>query len=75
MIPNPQPGGLSYSDLSRIAMQRARTAREAAQIVGQLVEQYGEATYGGNSHIFADRNEGWVLIEFAGGKVRQLTGR
>ena len=68
MIPNPQPGGLSYSDLSRIAMQRARTAREAAQIVGQLVEKYGEATYGGNSHIFADRNEGWVLIEFAGGK-------
>ena len=67
MTPNPQRG-LNYSDLSRIVMERARTAREAAQIVGELVNKYGYATYGGNSHLFADHDEGWVLIEFAGGK-------
>lgn len=67
MTPNPQRG-LNYSDLSRIAMERAKTAREAARIVGDLIDQYGYATYGGNSHLFADANEGWVLINFAGGK-------
>src|SRR5262249_16957170 len=67
MTPNPQRG-LNYSDLSRIVMERARTAREAVEIVGALINQYGDATYGGNSHLFADPEEGWVLIEFAGGK-------
>lgn len=67
MTPKPQRG-LNYSDLSRISMERARTAREAVEIVGSLIDQYGYATYGGNSHLFADREEGWVLIEFAGGK-------
>ncbi|MCW5980798.1 MAG: C69 family dipeptidase [Bryobacteraceae bacterium] len=66
MTPNPQRG-LNYSDLSRIVMERARTAREAVEIVGALVNRYGYATYGGNSHMFADADEGWVLIEFAGG--------
>jgi dipeptidase len=65
--PTPQRGP-SYSDLSRIAMERAHTAREAVQIVGGLINQYGYTTYGGNSHLFADANEGWVFIEYAGGK-------
>src|SRR5688572_4606010 len=67
MTPRPQRG-LNYSDLSRIVMERARSAREAVEIVGSLINQYGYATYGGNSHLFADADEGWVLIEFAGGK-------
>src|SRR5215813_13443075 len=67
MTPNPQRG-LNYSDLSRIVMERARTAREAVEIVGGLVNTHGYATYGGNSHLFADADEGWILIEFAGGK-------
>jgi dipeptidase len=74
MTPNPQHG-LNYSDLSRIAMERARTAREAARIVGGLINQYGYATYGGNSHLFADANEGWVLINFAGGKGLWVAAR
>ncbi len=67
MTPNPQHG-VNYSDLSRIVMERARTAREAVEIVGALIDKYGYATYGGNSHFFADSKEGWVLIDFAGGK-------
>ena len=67
MTPNPQRG-VNYSDLSRIAMERAHSAREAVEIVGGLIDQYGYATYGGNSHFFADAEEGWVLIDFAGGK-------
>ncbi|UCF35928.1 MAG: C69 family dipeptidase, partial [Acidobacteriota bacterium] len=67
MTPNPQTGP-QYSDLSRIAMERARTAREAVEIIGALINEFGYSTYGGNSHMFADENEGWVLIDFAGGQ-------
>lgn len=67
LTPKPQTG-LNYSDLSRIAMERAKTAREAAKIVGELIDEYGYATYGGNSHLFADADEGWILINFAGGQ-------
>ena len=67
MTPNPQTGP-QYSDLSRIAMERARTAREAVEIVGTLIDEHGYSTYGGNSHMFADENEGWVLLNFAGGQ-------
>lgn len=67
MTPKPQTG-LNYSDLSRIAMERTKTAREAVEIIGGLIDKYGYATYGGNSHLFADVNEGWVFINFAGGQ-------
>ncbi|MDL4776431.1 MULTISPECIES: C69 family dipeptidase [Thermomonosporaceae] len=60
--------GPTYSDLSRIAMERAHSAREAVQIVGDLINKYGYTDYGGNSHMFADKNEGWVLIQLSGGK-------
>lgn len=67
MTPNPQRG-LNYSDVARIALERARTAREAVEISAGLIRRYGDFTYGGNSHVFADPNEGWVLLTFAGGK-------
>jgi len=67
MTPNPQRGP-NYSDLSRIAMERARSAEEAVEIVGELIDTYGYSSYGGNSHLFADSDEGWVLIDYAGGE-------
>lgn len=67
MTPNPQTGP-QYSDLSRIAMERAKSAREAVQVIGALIDEYGYSTYGGNSHLFADEEEGWVLLNFAGGQ-------
>lgn len=57
MTPTPQRGP-NYSDLSRIAMERAHSAREAVEIVGALIDRYGYSDYGGNSHMFADANEG-----------------
>lgn len=64
----PGQTGPNYSDLSRIAMERAHTAREAVQILGDLINKHGYTTYGGNSHLFADKDEGWVFVELAGGK-------
>ena len=59
--------GPNYSDLARIVMQRARSAREGVEIIGELIAAYGESSYGGNSHLIADANEAWVIIEAAGG--------
>lgn len=66
MTPTNQKG-LNYSDLARIVLERAQTAREGVELIGQLIATHGYATYGGNSHFIADANEGWVVVEFAGG--------
>lgn len=67
MTPDGQTGP-QYSDLSRIAMERASSAEEAVDILGDLIDEHGYTTYGGNSHLFADENEGWVFVELAGGE-------
>ncbi|KAJ4287568.1 hypothetical protein N0V90_012271 [Kalmusia sp. IMI 367209] len=67
MTPNPQKG-LQYSDLARVVLERASTAREGVEIIGDMIAKYGYADYGGNSHLIADANEGWVVWEFSGGQ-------
>lgn len=67
MTPTPQEG-LQYSDLARLVMERATTAREGVDLIGELIAEHGYATYGGNTHLIADPNEGWVVWEFAGGQ-------
>lgn len=64
----PDQTGPSYSDLARAAMERAVTARDAVEIIGGLVDAYGYTSYGGNSHLIADPQEGWIVIELAGGQ-------
>ncbi|KAI1073492.1 dipeptidase domain-containing protein [Whalleya microplaca] len=66
MTPTPQRG-LQYSDLARRVLERATSAREGVQIIGNLIAKYGYADYGGNSHLVADQDEGWVVWELAGG--------
>jgi hypothetical protein len=59
--------GPNYSDLARIVLERARTAREGVDIIEAMIATHGYSCYGGNSHIIADAQEAWVVIEFAGG--------
>lgn len=63
---SPQQTGPNYSDLARIVLERAKTAREAVEIMGELIATHGYTTYGGNSHLIADPDEGWVVIQMAG---------
>lgn len=60
-------------DLVRLGLERARTAREAVDVIGTLIEQYGQGgsceadhyrTYQ-NSFIIADASSAW-LLETAG---------
>lgn len=67
MTPRDQSGP-NYSDLARIVLERARSAREAVELIGALIAQYGYSDYGGNSHLIADPQEAWVVIEFSGGQ-------
>ena len=63
----PDQTGPNYSDLARIVLERARTAREGVDLIEALIARHGYSCYGGNSHIIADADEAWVVIEFAGG--------
>jgi Peptidase family C69 len=67
MTPTPQEG-LQYSDAARLVLERATTAREGVELIGELIAEHGWSTYGGNTHLIADPNEGWVVWEFAGGQ-------
>ncbi|MDR1941293.1 MAG: C69 family dipeptidase [Endomicrobium sp.] len=58
--PDPQKRIFYSSELSRIALERCKTAREAVLLIGALIEEYGY--YGtGETLPVADSNEAWVI--------------
>lgn len=67
MTPTTQSGP-NYSDLARLVLERARTARQGVELIADLIAKHGHSTYGGNSHLIADADEAWVVIEFSGGQ-------
>jgi len=59
---------LKYWELMRLALHRARTAREAIKVISSLVDQYGYGSEGESISI-ADPDEAWLLeIIGTGGK-------
>lgn len=60
--PDPVPGKLIFysAELSRVAAERCKTAREAVLLIGELIEKYGY--YGtGETLPIGDKEEGWVI--------------
>lgn len=53
-------GRIDYGSLMFLAMDRAKTAREAIKIIGELVEKYGYYG-GGESFSIGDPNEVWIM--------------
>ncbi len=51
---------IDYGSLIYITLQRAKTAREAIKIMGELVEKYGYYS-SGESFSIADPNEVWIM--------------
>ena len=60
-VPFKEGGGIFYaSELSRVALERCRTAREAVALMGALIDEYG--LWGsGETLAVADREEAWVF--------------
>lgn len=53
-------GYFDYYPLMRIALQRAKTAREAIKVMTSLVEEYGYCSTG-ESFSIADKEEAWIM--------------
>ena len=53
-------GGIDYGSLIYITLERAKTAREAIQIMTDLVIEYGYASEG-ESFSIADPDEAWIM--------------
>lgn len=53
-------GKIDYGSLMWLAMHRAKTAREAINIMGELVAEYGYYS-SGESFSIADANEAWIM--------------
>lgn len=51
---------LDWTQLAALALQRAKTAREAVLVMGSLVEQYG-LNGDAESYLICDPNEAWVM--------------
>lgn len=60
--PPPEPGKrLFYSaELSRVALERCTTSREAVSLMGELIDRYGLYSTG-ETLLVADSQEGWVF--------------
>ena len=56
---NPQ-GMLHYWQLMRLTLQRASTAREAVEVMGRLVGEYGYRS-SGESFAIGDPDEAWIV--------------
>ncbi len=61
-------GTIDYGSLIYITLQRARTAREAVDVMTSLVRDYGYAS-SGESFSIADPNEVWVMELIGKGKT------
>ena len=67
-------GIMDYGSLIYITLQRARTAREAIQIIVELANEYGYAS-SGESFSIADKDEVWIMELIGKGSKLDKKGR
>ena len=60
-------GTMDYGSLIYIALQRAKTAREAIAVIADLAATHGYAS-SGESFSIADKNEAWIMELISKGK-------
>ena len=65
-----EEGIIDYGSLIYIALQRAKTAREAIDVMTSLVEEYGYYS-SGESFTIADPNEVWIMEMIGKGPGRK----
>ena len=67
-----EPDGVDFFDINRLVAERTRSAREAVDLMGQLLETYGYALSAkdrdhGQLWVVADPTDAWV-VETVGGR-------
>ncbi|MBK6965645.1 MAG: C69 family dipeptidase [Bacteroidales bacterium] len=67
-------GIVDYGSLIYITLQRAKTAREAIRIMGELVAEYGYYS-SGESFSISDPNEVWILEMIGKGSPQIITDK
>ena len=67
-------GIMDYGSLIYITLQRAKTAREAIQIIVELANEYGYAS-SGESFSIADKDEVWIMELIGKGSKLDKKGR
>lgn len=53
--------GIRRYAIRQLILERAKTAREAVQIIGDFIDKYGQADWGGLDYNLADTNEAWIV--------------
>ncbi|MHC1777314.1 MAG: dipeptidase [Lentimicrobium sp.] len=67
-------GIIDYGSLMYLTLQRAKTAREAIRIMGELVAEYGYYS-SGESFSISDPNEVWILEMIGKGSPQVVTDK
>ena len=65
-----ETGLFDYGSLMYVTLQRAKTAREAIEVMTKLVEEYGYGSEG-ESFSIADPNEAWIMDMIGKGPGRK----
>jgi dipeptidase len=56
----PKKGIRRYA-IRQLILERCKTAREAVELIGSLIDEHGQADWGGLIYIVADSKEAWVV--------------
>lgn len=58
---NLEKQGIRRYAIRQMILERAKTSREAVNIIAEFIEKYGQADWGGLTYAVADSEEGWVV--------------
>ncbi len=53
--------GIRRYAIRQLVLERAKTAKEAVEIITKFIDKYGQADWGGLTYNVADINEAWVI--------------
>ncbi len=56
----PEKGIRRYA-IRQLILERAKTAREAVQLIADFIEEYGQADWSGLTYCLADSREAWIV--------------
>lgn len=53
--------GIRRYAIRQLILERCSTSLEAVKLIGELIDTYGQADWGGLTYVIADQTEGWIV--------------